>query len=173
MPADVARRLAFYTTGYVSVVAPRGWRCGGGTGATGALFISVSPEGGFVARSNAPAVTAYFGSPGTGEVGGVACPFFPNVKDRPNPTCPVPASERVVRLGVHTVAFEDPPHVTGTGQPSGGPMPANGVVVYNDSNPRVRNAAQETCTLPESKHEICTAILNDFIQRYPLYRYPV
>jgi hypothetical protein len=84
----------------------------------------------------------------------------------------VPAVEQVVRLGTHAVAFEDQPDVAGTGNPSGGPYPANGVVIYNNSNATYPNAGEETCTLPEAQHSICTEILNDFLGRYPLYRYP-
>jgi hypothetical protein len=173
MSRELAGQLAFYSTGWVTVIAPRGWRCSGATGATGALLIAVAPN----ARAGdlhpkALAVTAYFGSPGTGEVGGVACPFWPNVRDRPNPRCPVPVGERVSRVGTSAIAFEDPAHVSGTGNPSGGPYPSNGVVVYNASKPQVPKAAQETCALPQSEHATCTAILNDFLRRYPLYRYP-
>jgi hypothetical protein len=117
-----------------------------------------------VSRST-PGVTAEIPSPDTGEVGGLACPFFPNATPQPAwAKCPsIPAGERVARIGTDAVAFEDPPHVHGTGDPSGGDYPANGVIIYGDSR-----AALATCTLPESEHSDCTAILNAFVDRHPL-----
>jgi hypothetical protein len=176
-------RLAFYSTGWVTVLAPVGWKCSGGVGATGALWISVvpphTPRGGasvsdFLAGRDSAAVTAYFGSPGTGEVGGLACPFFAAATPQPGwARCPaIPQHEQTARLGVHAVAFEDPPHVEGTGDPSGGPYPANGVVIYNATSRPATMAAEETCTLQTAEHGTCTAILNDFVRRYPLDQYP-
>ena len=166
---SLGRRLAFYSNGWLTLLAPRGWKCSGAVGATGHLYVSVLPPN---ARSQVvyvskrtPAVTAEIPSPDTGEVGGLACPFFPGAAPQPGwAHCPgIPTSERVVRLGPDAVAFSDPPYFRGTGNPSGGPYPANGVVVY-----RKAHAALATCTLPSVEHAECTAILNDFLARYPL-----
>jgi len=167
--ARLASQLALYSNGWLTLLAPRGWKCRGVLGATGHVFLSVLPAG---ARSKVvsgstrtPEVTAELPSAGTSEVGGLACPFFPTAAPQPGWTrCPsIPAGEAVARLGPRVAAFEDSPGVAGTGDPSGGAYPANGVVVYRESR-----AALATCTLPEAKHAECTAILNDFIARYPL-----
>lgn len=62
------------------------------------------------------------------------------------------------------IAFEDPPGVHGTGNPSGGQNPANGVVIYSAGPPD--QALVETCTLPNHSHTQCAAVLNDFTARY-------
>ena len=78
-----------------------------------------------------------------------------------------------MRLGARrAVAFEDRPCVVGTGSPSGGPYPANGVVIYNSNGTKYPNAGEETCTLPEAQHSTCADVLDDFLGRYPLYHYP-
>jgi hypothetical protein len=59
-----------------------------------------------------------------------------------------------------TAFFEDPIGVSGVGDPSGGPYPANGVVTYNGTS-----ATEATCTLPESDHALCTVVLNDFLRK--------
>jgi hypothetical protein len=106
-----------------------------------------------------------------------ACYLFAGVRPLvPGVQCPQrPTGESVVRLSKTAVAFEDPPRVKGTGNPSGGPLPANGVVVYK-ARPG-RSAAgtpdttgflfEETCVLPASEHTLCTALLNDSLTRAP------
>jgi len=167
-PQERDGQLGFYSNGWLTVVAPSGWRCSGIVGATGALFMTVvSPQARLthgLPSSRTQAVNVYVASPGTGEVG-IACALFPNVRPKPNPCTPMPAREKAVRLGPHVVAFEDPPHVKGTGDPSGGLSPANGVMIY-DGSKYPQWAAEETCTLPESQHRACTVILNDFVRRY-------
>lgn len=170
MPTQVSAppRLAVYSNGWVTVVAPHGWHCFGVVGATGARSLTVlppsvgAPRGFTVPQSRA--VDVYVASPGTGEVG-IACALFPHVRPAPSPCPPLPAREKVARLGPHVVAFEDPAHVHGTGAPSGGAYPANGVMIYDGSKYPAR-AAEETCTLPESEHATCTAILNAFLRRH-------
>jgi hypothetical protein len=61
-------------------------------------------------------------------------------------------------------SFADPPGVRGTGVPSGGQYPANGVMTYY---PRAANGSwMETCTLPAGQKAECTASLNAFLARY-------
>jgi hypothetical protein len=70
----------------------------------------------------------------------------------------------VSRLSSTVVAFEDPPFVRGSGVPSGGAFPANGVMTYPTD---VSDGSYlETCTLPEISHSTCTTILDDFVARY-------
>ena len=163
---DEARRVSFYSDGWLTVLAPHGWHCTGVVGATGALDLVVVPSGVSSSRGlpdrRAAAVTARIPSPETGEVGGDVCSLFPDATPVPDSPCPAAATrERVVRLTATTVAYEDPPHVVGNGDPSGGPDPANGVAVYAHSR-----AAEATCTLPQPEHATCTLILNDFLVRH-------
>ena len=172
---EATGQLTFYSNGWLTLVAERGWHCSGVVGATGALSMALLPThagmpSGFGGVRQARAVSVYVPSPGTGEVGGAACPFFPEATPQPGwARCPsLPANEKVTRLSGHAVAFEDPPHIRGSGDPSGGPSPAYGVVSYKGSVAHTTSAAEQTCTLPHFQHAICTLILNDFIRRYPL-----
>lgn len=91
----------------------------------------------------------------------------------PSPCNPAPSNEAMTWIqGSPTaqdtndvVDFEDPPGVSGDGSPSGGPYPANGVAVL-DNSPTPSSAYKETCTLPSSQHALCTAVLNSFIASY-------
>jgi hypothetical protein len=52
----------------------------------------------------------------------------------------------------------------GDGNPSGGEYSANGVMTFH--SPNVDGSWVDTCTLPDSRHALCTAALNDFVARY-------
>jgi hypothetical protein len=163
-----AERLSFYSNGWLSVLAPRGWHCTGIAAATGALDLDVLPpsvaEKPGLSDPHADAITARIPSPDTGEIGGQVCPFFPRATPAPDSRCrSIPAGETIARLSATAVAFQDPPHVVGNGDPSGGSDPANGVALYKESR-----AAQATCTLPQAEHATCTTILNDFMARHSL-----
>jgi hypothetical protein len=99
----------------------------------------------------------------------LACPYFTSAATRLQGngiTCQGPPNgEQTYQDGPNIIEFEDPPGVEGLTGPSGGLFPANGVVVWIPSS---TYAAEALCTLPESDHETCTAILNDFIDRYGL-----
>ena len=92
----------------------------------------------------------------------IACALFPaaaaSLPAGPCPTTP-PSEESKSQISATAVAFEDPPDVKGTGTPSGGVDPANGVVTYSKSWHRTRRAP---C---RSSHNLCTAIVNDFVSR--------
>jgi len=62
------------------------------------------------------------------------------------------------------VVFEDPPGVTGDGNPSGGKYSANGVMTYYSKSDN--GSWIDTCTLPEEEKALCKAALNDFIDLY-------
>jgi hypothetical protein len=76
-----------------------------------------------------------------------------------------PAEEQSTQLSSTVVEFEDPPGVAGDGDPSGGPYPANGVMVYGPGS-AMDGSWTETCTLPASEHAICTLSLNEFASLY-------
>jgi hypothetical protein len=157
-------RLAFYSNGWITVLAPRGWHCSGGVGSDGNLSLSVLPPYVSQVTPQAAAVTASRDS--SGQAASDACPFFPEFDYPGLPCTKIPARERVTRLTARSVAFEDPPRVTGDGWPSGGPYPANGVVIARESKSQGAGANKETCTLPQSEHALCAAILSDFRRRY-------
>jgi hypothetical protein len=72
----------------------------------------------------------------------------------------------VTRIAAYSVLFEDPPGVRGNGFPSGGPYPADSLLMVNAKTSSSSIAAnQETCTLPRAQHALCTMILNDFRRR--------
>ncbi len=62
------------------------------------------------------------------------------------------------------VDFEDPAGAKGTGEPSGGRDPANGVMTYSPAEGP--GFYLDTCTLPQDEHATCTAVLNYFITLY-------
>jgi hypothetical protein len=168
-PVEMAARLAVYTTGYLSVIAPRDWICEGGVGVDGSEGIEVFPPGskkpsGHFVASPGQGVTAESIPACMGCIADRACALFPSaIKDSPGGRCSAtaPARERVGHPNATTALFEDPPGVSGDGNPSGGSYPANGVLVYSSG---VYGA---TCTMPEGDHDICTAVLNDFLANRP------
>jgi hypothetical protein len=94
-----------------------------------------------------------------------ACPLFTNaaLAQRSSFPCPSrrPATETVVPVAKGIVAFDDPPGVKGDGQQSGGRYTAHSVMTYH---PSVDNGSwEETCILPGSEKDVCTAALNSFI----------
>jgi hypothetical protein len=153
----------------MEILGPTGWSCMAFYGADGSGGITITPAG---AGPSAPAVIA--GSETSACVGctlGQACPLFANAADaylagfgQPCPTRP-PAAETVMAVAAGIVTFEDPPGVKGDGRPSGGQYAADGVMTYH---PSAQNDGswQETCALPASEKNICTAALNTFISWY-------
>jgi Domain of unknown function (DUF4850) len=167
----LARSLAAYTDrqGYMTVVAPRHWKCSANYGADGSGGVSVYPRKS-IAASKGEAVVGSETSACVGCALAQACVFFPAAARAYRSTfgsaCPRrrPSREAVTRLSSTVVAFEDPPYVKGDGAPSGGRFPANGVMTYVPRS--MEGSYLETCTLPETVHSTCTAILNDFVARY-------
>jgi hypothetical protein len=159
--------LAAYTDtqGYLTIIAPRGWRCSAAYGADGSGGIRVWPRGSAAEGINARETSACYGC-----TTGQACALFPAAAQayraayRSPCPAPRPLNESVYRLSATVVAFEDPPYVRGEGALSGGQFPANGVMTYVPGNGD--GSFVETCTLPENVHTTCTAILNDFVARY-------
>jgi hypothetical protein len=155
--------VAFYGDGSSFVLAPVGWICKAAVGADGSESLTVAPRG----SGDAPdqAVTADLSGPCQGCAGSIACPFFPDAGVGIPCGSPAPDGERIARQSATDVVFEDPPRVAGTGRPSGGDNPANGVVIYLAAGADGQAAVTETCTMPESDHAICQTILNDFLTR--------
>jgi hypothetical protein len=162
------RGLVAYTDTESYLVGPRGMRCSGGVGADGTSGIVVWPRGqarspGIRARTDG--LTLELDAGCVGCQAGDACPFFPAFARGLSFPCGagVPSGETVVRLRPRVALFSDPPGVAGSGWPSGGPDPANGVVGIKGNEVLVYRS---TCTLPARDHAICTTSLNDVISRY-------
>jgi len=173
---DSARKLA-------PLLAPADWRCTIGVGADGGSESMVYAPG-QAPSPGSPAGASQMidvqAEPGCqGCAVQLACSLVPAAAAKATffgTTCrPRAAAERVTWLAgspdattgaLHdVVAFEDPPGVAGTGRPSGGSNPANGVLVYDYSPAVGSNTALETCTMPGASHALCTVILNDFVAR--------
>lgn len=158
--ASIPRGYVFYANQALAVLAPTGWRCKGAVGADGSGYVEVTASAG-------RAIEGQEGSVCPACNFAIACPLFPAAKAlQPELGCPStpPNDERTYKLSKIAIAFEDPPGVHGTGNPSGGQNPANGVVIYSAGPPD--QALEETCTLPNDAHTQCAAVLNDFTARY-------
>jgi len=177
IPSNLDGKLAVYgdSQNVMQLVAPIGWSCQAGVGADGSSNENVYPPG-----QSAPTVNngsqPYQGEAITGGQSsacsectlGQACPLFSaaaqQYQTEYGQTCPFtpPAEEATHVYSANVIYFEDPPGVSGTGAPSGGPYPANGLMTYYTQAP----SYEETCTLPDSEHSICTTILNQFLSQY-------
>jgi hypothetical protein len=155
-------QLMFYANSALAVLAPMGWSCNGAVGVDGSAQIMVS------SRDGSQEVTASDGGACVSCNATIACPLISTAASAlpTGVSCPsqAPAAEETSRISATTDAFQDPPYVHGTGTPSGGRYPANGVMLYGG---HPSEAYTETCTLPSPQHKICTVILNDFLSRYP------
>jgi hypothetical protein len=187
-PATVAPGTSWYVDSAMTMaplLAPTGWGCKISVGADGSSAWAIYPPGQPPPPAGSPA-----GASQAVELGDVpacqgcavqlACALVPQAAAQMTsfggPCKPRTAAERVTWLAgsprgtsgpFHdVVAFEDPPGVAGTGQPSGGPYPANGVLIYDYTPATGSTAALETCTLPEADHARCTVVLNDFVARH-------
>lgn len=164
-----AAGLRAYSNGWTTTLGPVGWHCSGGVGADGNRELSVLPP--YVSQPSSSAAAITVDRQWNGVAISTACSFFPELARGYGVPCRViPRRELVDRLSGHAVAFEDPPGVQGTGNPSGGAMPANGVVAYSyegsSSARRQLTVGDATCALPQRQHALCTAILDDFLSRW-------
>ena len=167
----------------LSLIGPSGWSCAGLVGADGSSSLQVVPQSEaasliavnrtFSSANTFPvALTADDTSACVGCAYTQACGAFPTATAQyasGSPPCSStpPSEEKVTALSQTVVAFEDPPGVAGTGKPSGGTNPANGIVTYSPGGTGHSTASfKATCTLPASNHAVCTAALNDFLVRY-------
>lgn len=163
------RGLVAYTNTQMYLIGPQGMRCSGIVAADGGSGVIAWPQG---QRSPGPhshtAGLKLSLEPACASCRAEdACPFFTALaRDLGFPCASgVPPGEHVYRLRSNIILFEDPPRVAGSGWPSGGPDPANGLVGYTGS-PENGLVYRSTCTLPASDHSICTTSLNDVIRRY-------
>ena len=178
VPAALAKQLAVYTTqdGSMKVLGPTGWTCTALVAADGSTRVGVYPPGQGDPNSqlfHTSSAQAVLGSQTGGCVGCAvrqASPLFATAASDcaaqfQGSVCNTkPSAESVEQISDGVVGFLDPPGVAGSGNPSGGPYPANGVMTYHTTN--FTRSYVDTCTLPSSDHALCTAILNNFVQSY-------
>jgi hypothetical protein len=193
--ATVAQQLAAYsndTRSLAPILGPRGWSCPVGVGADGGTSVTILPPSGTAPMSAAggqkspPLISAYWPSACMSCVYAIVCPFIPDAAQQlgyPGVPCPSsPPSQETVTFvnGSPTTAasadiqdvieFTDPPGITGDAGGSGGPDPAEGVVLYDSfsgsgTTGQSTFASQESCALPASAEALCTAIIGDFVER--------
>jgi hypothetical protein len=185
VPPGVVNKMAAYTDdqGEMYLLAPLGWACQASLGADGNDSIAVYPPGeigtsqfalGHNWPKSAQAVTGDLLPTCYACFVGQACTFFPAaehdlVRDfgKQLSCTGLPLGQAVSRVSPSVIAFQDPAGVMGTGEPSGGVYPAAGVVTFKDrSRGGIYGSAMETCTLPQSEHAMCNAVLQDFISSW-------
>ncbi|HEX7537598.1 MAG TPA: DUF6777 domain-containing protein, partial [Dermatophilaceae bacterium] len=185
LPPDVAAQLAFYSDQnrvIDPVLAPRGWSCSAALGADGSGGLDVwpsgtqkpeKPGGNMPANPDQQLVEAYTAGAQQAAVYEHVCAFDPAVADRYYPfyansmgcrSSPV-SGEKVVHphSDASLVLFEDPPGIHGNAAASGGNYSAHGAQLYEWHGSGISSTA--TCMLPDSQRALCTAVLNDFIER--------
>lgn len=139
LPSAVARRLAYYKSNDLGVLAPRGWHCFGDYGSSGAFLIVAPrpiPFGPLTRSSGAgPRVEVsvrHGGTSGRFAVADAIARYFPAYLDfastvvamgfdmAPLPSGPYPA-DRITRLSAAAISFYTPPNRSGEG--TGGVIP--------------------------------------------------
>jgi hypothetical protein len=182
VPKSMAKQLAAYTDdqGEMYLVAPRGWTCQATVGADGNDSVAVYPPGevgtskfalGHTWPKSAQAVTGDILPSCLACYVGQACTFFPDAeKDlvrnygQQIKCASLPQREGILRVSSSVISFEDPPGVIGTGEPSGGDFPAEGVVTFKEgTGGTTYGSAMQTCTLPAREHALCTAVIDAFV----------
>jgi hypothetical protein len=171
-PASVRSRLSFYTDKYRSVtpiLGPRGWACSVQLGEDGSGEVDVRPVGAGVGSKTA--VTAGTDGACQGCVYDTVCKLIPGSGKQlgyANLPCTASLSKRehdkfLVRSKTYDVIrFSDAAHVKGTGSPSGGGVPAVGLLLYHYSHRVGGSASVGTCAVPASKRSLCSTILGRF-----------
>jgi hypothetical protein len=177
VPSTVALRangptqgLVAYTNTELFLIGPRGLRCHGIVATDGGsqviAWAAGQPEPGL--HAHGIGLTLTIDPACAGCRADDACPFFAAFARTLGFPCAdgVPAGEVVARPSPSLAFFQDPPGVAGSGWPSGGRYPANGVVGTRGSPAGDALVYRSTCTLPSADHSICNASLNDVIARY-------
>jgi hypothetical protein len=167
-PASV-RGLVAYSNSQLVLIGPAGMDCSGVIAVDGGSDLFVWQKGGRRPgqATHEAALTLMIDTACIGCEASDSCPFFTAFAKKLGFPCTsgVPAGEQVDRASSDLVLFEDPPGLYGSGWPSGGSDPANGLVGIQTSG-RNSSVYRSTCTLPQSQHAVCTVSLNDVISRY-------
>jgi hypothetical protein len=163
LTAKQARTVVAWAGGGTPVVlAPRGFDCTALVGADGGVHVRLVPPG---AGKRGPAVDVEVEGSCVGCIASVACGLFPRAVKDTGFAChtPRPKLERVASLLPNVRAFVDPAGVKGSGDPSGGRLPAVGAIVYVPE--RTLFTARVTCTLEAADRALCQHVIADFLAR--------
>jgi hypothetical protein len=162
------RGLVAYTNGEEFLIGPAGMQCAGNLAVDGNGSLTVWSHGAKEPDQHSKSVglTLTLIPDCVSCKAVTACPFFSQFAAAEQIPCPagIPPGEHVYGLNSRTTLFEDPPYVAGSGWPSGGQYPANGIVGIGPPSGDIVYRA--TCTLPGSERWICTVSLNDALGRY-------
>jgi hypothetical protein len=165
LPKRVARRLAFYSNGRITLLAPKGWSCAGLVAADGSEQLEAYPKGKVPKPGGkvGEAVLVVAEYTGHGPGAQLVCPYFPDSAAAhffgpEGPACPALPEGRIVQHETDDVAtFTDP---VGT----------RGEVIYPqvaaEPSPGVPVTYAE-CTLRGARKAMCTPILDDVLSRRP------
>jgi hypothetical protein len=165
LPARVATRLAFYSNGRITLLAPKGWSCDALLAADGGELLQAYPEGkppkeGGKVGESVRVVAEYTGH---GPGAQLVCAYFP---DSPaadffgpeGPACPDLPDGRIVEHETDDVAtFAEPVGTVGE-------------VIYPQASPESSIGVPVTyaeCTLRRARRALCTPILDDVLARRP------
>lgn len=193
LPAALVGQLAFYsdaTRSLEPVLGPAGWTCTVGVGADGTTGVDLVPPPSsptsataVPAASSPESVIVLSAASCDGCIYSEICPYVSTAAQQLGlfeVTCPTsrapeeniswltgnPRSSQPVK---DTIAFDDPPTVKGIGDGSGGVNPSQGVLIYEYNAPSKAGTnlglSKETCTLPVSDEELCTAMVGNFVDR--------
>ena len=177
LPRSTRAELSYYsndTRTLPPIMGPREWNCSIEVGADGSIGVNIYPgTSPSSSQSHLPAIQAASASACQGCVLTFVCGFVPDAAQQLGFTnsgincAPRPVGETISWIRGspsetgnirHVIAFSDP------GNPSA--TETNGVILYDyPTSQGGGSSSYETCTLPDNLHEICTAILNDFINR--------
>jgi hypothetical protein len=170
----LAALVTFYGNGALILLGPKGWNCTAAVRADGSAMMTITPPD-QPAQSGIPSPD---GQAVTGSASGscircvalLACSLFPEALALAGPadrSCPtsLPAGELVTRPFPRSVVFEDPPGVAGTGEPSGGPYRALGLLIFDAGTPGNGtghlgpSALKVTCALADAMAQICDELI--------------
>jgi hypothetical protein len=178
LTARAASKLRFFSDGFVTVLAPRAWRCAGVVAADGGESLSVfpahqpNPLRSDHVPPNAAGVTVFVDYTGHGPGAHLVCSLFAATRAaelaaRTGGCAPAARRETVRRTRVDVARFDDPPGVRGVGLPSGGANRAVGAIVYPQLRPEPESVtvSKVTCTAPRSVIGLCPTIVDDFVAR--------
>ncbi len=161
----VAARLAFYSNGRITFLAPKGWSCDGLVAADGSEQLQAYPPGkapkpGGKVGESVLVVSDYTGH---GPGAQLVCPYFPDSAATDffgpeGPACPALPERRIVQHETDDIAtFTDPVGTVGE-------------VVYpqvpDDASIGVPVTYAE-CTIRGARTTLCTPILDDVLARRP------
>jgi hypothetical protein len=166
LPARVAKQLAFYSNGRITMLAPKGWSCDGLLAADGGEQLQAYPKGAAPKPGRAiagPSVIVVADYTGHGPGAQLVCPYFPDSEaarffGAEGPACPaLPRGRTVVHETDDVATFRGP---TGT----------VGEVIYPQNTGESPGGVPVTyaeCTIRGVGKALCASVLDDVLTRRP------